>query len=120
MRRNTHAHRFTPRFDLMEQRDCPAVFASVAEGVLQVTGDRADNSIEVNTAAAGVVRVIGDGRAWDFSGVQAIQIATGDGNDNVRLNVAEQPAAFAVTAAVNLGGGDDTFRLAVTSAAAPN
>jgi hypothetical protein len=120
MRRASHSHRFAPRLDLMEQRDCPAVLAALTAGALQITGDQSSNAIDVSTAAAGVVHLVGDGQSWDFSGVQSIQIATGDGNDTVRLNVTEQPAAFGVTASVDLGGGDDTFALAVTSAVAPS
>ena len=121
MRRSARPPAFRPAFDLMEGRDCPAVTCSLVGGALTVLGDMGANAVTVSTAAQGSVEVTGDGQVFDFTGVQSVRVATGDGNDQVVLRVLEGAGApVGLTATVDLGGGDDTAEVTVVSFTAVN
>ncbi len=83
---------------------------------LQIVGDRSDNHIAIVQDERGV-HVTADGApAQNFTGIDLIQVSTGDGNDDVRTIYAFNPQPdppglpFHVAALqVSLGGGNDSF-----------
>jgi hypothetical protein len=105
--------RFTPALETLEARAVPAVtaFFSPAFGVLAVTGDNLNNTIEISRNAAGTILVNGGavavlGGTPTVANTATISVLGLGGNDTLRLNEANG----ALPAAVLFGGtGNDTL-----------
>jgi len=100
-----------PKLEILEGRDCPAVTATLADGVLTVVGDDGPNQVGVVELAGGVVKINADGEQFPlFAGVESIVIETFGGADRVEYG----PASTAVVGDVgdrilniDVGAGDD-------------
>jgi hypothetical protein len=101
--------RARPTLELLEGRDCPAVSASFAGGVLTVVGDAGPNVVEVFERGHGAVEVNGDGQRFDFVGVQAIHVHTFAGPDKVKYGPASADALPVGDRelTIDVGAGDD-------------
>jgi hypothetical protein len=102
-------HSFRPTLDGLEARWCPSVTASVAGHILNLTGDNAANDIRINDDGAGSLTVrVNGGATQKYTGIDTLNIDTGDGNDGVFYTVhgnLTQNRAINV----NLGNGNDRF-----------
>ncbi|HKB03068.1 MAG TPA: hypothetical protein VKD90_12660 [Gemmataceae bacterium] len=100
-----------PKLEILEGRDCPAVTATLADGVLTVVGDDGPNQVGVVELAGGVVKINADGEQFPlFAGVESIVIETFGGADRVEYG----PASTAVVGDIgdrilniDVGAGDD-------------
>jgi hypothetical protein len=110
----------------LERRDTPAgtVNASFAGGVLTLTGDDLDNSIEVQQTGPGAFTVSGVNTAIQggptFTGVTSISANLADGNDVVSLfSSVDQDtdglADFILPGAVSINAGDGSNTLGLTA-----
>lgn len=106
------------RVEALEERKCLSATMSLANQghTLMIAGDRSDNHIAITQDERGV-HVTADGAATqDFTGIDLIQVSTGDGNDDIRVIYGFNPQPdppglpFHVAALqVSLGGGNDSF-----------
>ena len=70
-------HCYRPMLEVLEGRECPAVTATFASGVLMVFGDGGANQVSVVELGSGAVEVTGDGERFPaFAGVESIVIET--------------------------------------------
>jgi hypothetical protein len=110
----------------LERRDTPAgaVTASVVGGVLTLTGDDLDNSIEVQQTGPGAFTVSGINTTIQggptFTGVASISANLADGNDIVSLFSSvdldtDGSADFILPGAVSINGGDGSNTLGLTA-----
>ncbi len=93
-------------------------------GILNITGDAANNSIEIRQLDNGALRV--SGKYWggaatkvgglgfrDFQQVQGIQIDMGAGNDQVTIGTTGKVIQLSKDLNVNLGTGADRLNIVV-------
>jgi hypothetical protein len=110
----------------LERRDTPAgtVTASVVGGVLTLTGDDLDNSIEVQQTGPGAFTVSGVNTTIQggptFTGVTSISADLADGNDIVSLFSSvdldtDGSADFILPGAVSINAGDGSNTLGLTA-----
>src|SRR5262245_19048533 len=109
----------------LESRDNPngTVTASLAGGVLTLTGDDLDNSIDVQQTGAGAFAVTGSNNTAiqggpNFTGVNSIVANLADGNDYLTLSAAVDLDSDALpdfilpgALTVNAGDGNNSFYL---------
>lgn len=83
---------------------------------LSIVGDRNDNHIAITQDVSGVHVTADTSPTRNFTGIEVIQVETGDGNDDVRViygfNPQPDPPADPIRPAnlyVRLGNGNDTF-----------
>ena len=83
---------------------------------LSIVGDRSDNHIAITQDASGVHVTADTSPTRNFTGIEVIQVETGEGNDDVRViygfNPQPDPPGVPFRAAdlyVRLGNGNDTF-----------
>jgi hypothetical protein len=116
----TLTRRLRLNLEHLETRETPAgaVNAVVSGTTLTLTGDDADNAVQLIKTAGGI-EVVGlngtqvTGGTQPFAGVTAIRAAMKDGNDTVSLD----PAADLVLSGVStfdLGDGDNVLQLSTT------
>src|SRR5947209_12171984 len=79
--------RRTTRFDLLklEDRTVPSVTAALVNGVLNVNGDGANDSIYV-AVQNGQVGVSGVGQTFNYNAVSALSVNPGDGDNVVTVS----------------------------------
>ena len=100
----------------LEGRETPAgvVNASLAGGVLTLTGDDFDNGLQLQQTAAGIEVTGTNGTIVNggpvFAGVTALNAVLADGNDDLRLTLTTN-LVLTGTATFNLGDGDNTLQL---------
>ena len=118
LRRASSVERFSPRFERLEPRDCPAVTAMFQAGVLTVVGDDGPNDIRLRALAGGSVEVVGDGERHAFEGVDEVLIETLAGDDRVAVSDRQaggggQIQSRLFTFQLDLGTGRDDVQVAV-------
>jgi len=113
--------------EFLERRDTPAgtVTASVAGGVLTLTGDDLDNSIGIQQTGPGAFTVQGFSNTTiqggpTFTGVTAIAADLADGNDVVSLfstidSDGDGEPDFILPGAVTIDGGDGSNSVGLTA-----
>jgi hypothetical protein len=110
MRLQPAKHRFIPRLELCEARDCPSVSAYVQDGAVIVNGDNADNTVTISYANGNVTASItgsSGSSSVTASNVGVISVFTRGGNDNVSFT-ANGAVTQSLTLTVDLGHGSDT------------
>jgi hypothetical protein len=111
---NVRTYRTGLRCEHLENRDCPAIF--VHGGVLAVIGTSGADTVDITNDGAGNVTATLNGTTREASGIRAVAVYTGGGNDAVTLDAGDLTRRFAF--AVFGGGGDDTLSATVGGVAA--
>ena len=117
-RRASSVVQFSPRLELLEPRDCPAVTAMFQAGVLTVVGDDGPNDIHLRALAGGGVEVVEDGERHAFAGVDEILIETLAGDDRIvvldrQAGGGGQIQSRLFTFELDLGTGHDEVQVAL-------
>jgi len=100
------------RMEPLEPRICPAVTFGLSSGVLTVTGDEADNIVEIADFGEGRVSIVGDGQTQSFMDVEEIFIETGEGDDQVSYTkVRNFTVTFQGPLHIDVGDGDDQIQI---------
>jgi hypothetical protein len=102
------------RCEHLENRDCPAIF--VFGGVMTVIGTSGVDTVEVTNDGAGNVSATLNGTTREASGIRAVAVYTGGGDDTVTLDADDLTRRFAFAAFG--GGGSDTLTATVGGVAA--
>jgi hypothetical protein len=108
-RRNGRVWR--PWLEALERRDCPAVQALFAGGVLTVTGDDGNNVIDLFQPQDRVVQVVGDGRTWVFEDVDEVFVDAGDGDDQATSSKPKEIVVVGSKIHIDVGAGNDTVQI---------
>jgi hypothetical protein len=95
----------------LEPRDCPAVQAFFAGGVLTVVGDEGNNVIDLFQPQDRVVEVVGDGETWVFKDVDEVIVDAGDGGDELRYSKPKEIVVVGSKINMHLGPGEDLVQL---------
>jgi hypothetical protein len=101
-----------PAFEALERRDCPAVQAVFAGGVLTVVGDERNNVIELYQPRDRVVEVSGDGQTWVFEAVDEVFVDAGDGDDHATSSKPKEIVVVGSKIKMQMGAGSDTVKIA--------
>lgn len=100
---------FRPWLESLEVRSCPSCTMVMEGNTLFIHGDNTANNIDILQGLGTTVTCDGAAPAH-FSGIDHLQIDTGDGDDRVRILIGLlPPTPFLVEA--DLGKGDDQFHL---------
>jgi Ca2+-binding RTX toxin-like protein len=102
-----------PSFDMLENRETPAVQAFFAGGILSVFGDASANTINVAASSTGQLQVTSNGSAVrilafgtpTLAGTFAVAVFAGGGADRVTIDASLR----AVSASLYGGAGNDTL-----------
>jgi hypothetical protein len=99
-----------PQLERMEHRVCPAITTSLdaSTGVLTVTGNAADDTVQISSAANGDISVTGS--ASPFSDVSRINVNLGQGSNSLTVDLSASPDLDLVLNAVG-GAGTDQVTL---------
>src|SRR5262245_59311856 len=111
----THAPRFRPRFEALEDRRCPAVSVSVVDGhILKVDGDRGNNAVII-AQDGDQVTVTGDGSSpVTYTGIDTARVNTWAGDDIITIHCTDKNKRIAeFHFDMDLGAGDDMVTLLV-------
>ncbi len=100
-----------PMLELLERRDCPAVQAFFAAGVLSVVGDEGNNVIQLFQPRDRVVEVMGDGQTWVFEEVDEVLVDAGDGDDQATSSKPKEIVVVGSKIKMEMGAGNDTVRI---------
>jgi len=100
-----------PMLEILECRDCPAVQAFFAAGVLSVVGDGGNNVIDLFQPADRVVQVTGDGQMWVFTDVDEVFVDAGDGDDQATSSKPKEIVVVGSKIKMEMGAGNDTVRI---------
>ena len=111
---NTRNRRTGLRCEHLENRDCPAIF--VFGGYMTVIGTSGADTVEITNDGAGTVTATLNGTTREASGIRAVAVYTGGGNDAVTLDAGDATRSFAFAAFG--GGGNDTLSATVGGVAA--
>lgn len=111
---NSHARsrtlrpRFIPRLDALEDRWCPAAIQVIGH-TLFVIGDAGANQVAIQDGGNGQVDATIDGLTASRSGINAIVVLAGAGNDSVSYSL-NNTLTQLMAVAVYGGSGDDTIK----------
>src|SRR5262245_60915146 len=108
--RNNSSRRAKLGCELLEGRDCPAGQISVFAGVMIVTGDGGANAVAVTDDGAGTVTATIDGTTRAASGIRAVVVNTGGGDDTIAYTLTGKEQGLRVVT-VNAGTGNDRVTL---------
>ncbi|HVK08492.1 MAG TPA: hypothetical protein VM597_06905 [Gemmataceae bacterium] len=106
------SRRFVPQLDCLDGRALPSATVTAADGVLDIRGDSAPNSIRItDDGAAGTRNIVVevDGQRFEPDGpIDEIRVNGGGGGDNIRYTLTTDLSSPRLVE-VNLGNGHDTF-----------
>lgn len=99
----------------LDDRLCPSVSVDVLDGhILRVLGDEEANAIAVIDRGGGAIQVAFEGKVKLFEGIDSVLVRSGGGDDVVtfaRHLPGQSTVGRAADLFLDLGAGDDTFRL---------
>jgi len=100
-----------PMLEILERRDCPAVQAFFAAGVLTIVGDGGNNVIDLFQPADRVMQVVGDGQTWLFEEVDEVLVDAGDGDDRATSSKPKEIVVVGSKIEMQMGAGNDAVRI---------
>src|SRR5262245_45724299 len=109
--RRSSRRRRRPMLEILEPRDCPAVQAFFASGVLTVVGDEGNNVIDLFQPADRVVQVTGDGQTWLFEDVDEVFVDAGDGDDQATSSKPKEIVVVGSKIHIDVRAGNDVVKI---------
>jgi hypothetical protein len=106
-RPRSRPHTFRPELEVLEGRDCPSAIITAIPHTLLILGDAGDNTVKITDDGKGTVTASIDAVSATRSGINAIVVLTGGGNDTVNYSLTG-PLTTPRAVAVDLGSVADS------------